>query len=122
MDAVLLALPTRQGWGCAHSRKGPRGLGTFVQCTASDSMDKMRTHHRRGPVPAGCQRLPLGANRLRPGVLGRGGAAATPGGGVSRALGSGVLLTGTAVAWARCGCEPYGARPRSVSYADPCVA
>src|SRR5262245_66659146 len=113
MDAVLLALPTRQGWGCAHSRKGPRGLGTFVQCTASDSMDKMRTHHRRGPVPAGCQRLPLGANRIRPGVLGRGGAAATSGG-ASRTPGSGVLLRDAAVAMARCGCEPCGADRKRV--------
>ena len=34
---MLLGLPTSQGWGCAHSRKGLRGLGTSVQCTASDS-------------------------------------------------------------------------------------
>src|SRR5215510_11308346 len=121
MDAVLLGLPTSQGWGYAHSCKGPRGLGTSVPCTASDSMDKMRTHHRRGPVPAGCQRLPLGANRLRPGVLGRGGAAATSGG-ASRTPGSGVLLRGAAVAMARCGCEPCGAPPRSVSHADLGVA
>jgi hypothetical protein len=40
MDAVLLGLPTSQGWGCAHSRKGPRGLGTSVPCTASDSTVK----------------------------------------------------------------------------------
>lgn len=79
------------------------------------------THHRRCTIPAGCQRLPVGRYRLRPGVLGRGGADATPGG-TSRALGPGVVLTCATVAWVRCGCELCGAQPGSVSHADLCVA
>ena len=79
------------------------------------------THHRRCTIPAGCQRLPVGRYRLRPGVLGRAGADATPGG-TSRALGPGVVLTCATVAWVRCGCELCGAQPGSVSHADLYVA
>jgi hypothetical protein len=79
------------------------------------------THHRRCTVPAGCPHLPVGRYRLRPGVLGRGGADTTPGG-VFCTLGSGVLLTSAAVAWVRCGCELRGAPPRSVSHADLGIA
>jgi len=37
VDTALLGLPISRGWGCAHLRKGPRGLGTSLPVVLSHS-------------------------------------------------------------------------------------